>query len=187
MKATITPSRLRELLDYDARTGVFRWRVDTPRRRAGTVAGSVGADGYIIIGVDRHQYRAHRLAWLWEHARWPHPDVDHRNCVRSDNRLVNLREATAAVNAQNRRTPNLGNTSGRLGVSWAAHAKRWKAQILVGETKVHLGYFADKLDAEAAYRDAKAILHEGNTLTAPSHLDELNRGMIKMCMVGPVV
>ena len=40
MKTNITYERLRELLDYSSETGLFTWKVDRRRARAGAVAGT---------------------------------------------------------------------------------------------------------------------------------------------------
>jgi hypothetical protein len=44
------------------------------------------------------------------HGRWPEHDIDHRNGVRDDNRLENLREATNAQNTQNHGRPRTNPT-----------------------------------------------------------------------------
>lgn len=57
----ITQDRLKELLDYSETTGDFTWKESRGRVSKGTKAGTLDKDGYIIIRVDRHNYRAHRL------------------------------------------------------------------------------------------------------------------------------
>jgi hypothetical protein len=72
----LTQARLRELLQYDPVTGVFRWRAG---RYIGRVAGC-SADGnhnrYARIRVDGRMYYAHRLSWLYVHGTWP-AVIDH--------------------------------------------------------------------------------------------------------------
>jgi hypothetical protein len=61
---------VREVLDYDPQTGIFRWkeRKEVPKfwntKYAGKIAGSLD-DGYINIGINRMIYKAHRLAWFY--------------------------------------------------------------------------------------------------------------------------
>lgn len=102
--------RLRELLDYNPETGAFVWKVLSSGRRfelrnkkyAGRIAGCRHVSGYIEIRIDGVTYKAHRLAWLYMTGGWPRNEIDHANLCRSDNRWVNLREATHAQNQANR-------------------------------------------------------------------------------------
>lgn len=146
----ITAERVRELLDYDSSTGVFRWR------RNGKVAGcATGSHPYVIIRIDQIARYAHRLAWLYVFGVWPDHTIDHANGDKHDNRLCNLREATMAQQLQNQGRPGLGATYNK-------QAGKWTAQISVNRRRTHLGYFDTAEAAEAAYRAAKAELHPFN-------------------------
>lgn len=159
MNARLTQSRLREMLSYDHDTGHFYWRRDrTGGVRLGDVAGSVCGSGYVQIRLDGGRYKAHRLAWLYVHGAWPTDQIDHINGVRTDNRLLNLRQATRAENSQNRARGS-DNTSGHMGVSWAAHINKWIAQIKVNGVGRYLGCFDSIEDAVQARAKAKAELH----------------------------
>ena len=155
----ITQARLRELLDYDPATGVFTWKVSRGPARVGSVAGWKETRGHICIEVDGRSYKAHRLAWLYVSGKWPRDQIDHINCVRTDNRIVNLREATSAENAANSLTYR-NNTSGFKGVNWHKKTGKWRAYIGVEGRITHLGLFARVEDAAAAYAEASARLHE---------------------------
>jgi len=107
------------------------------------------------------------VAWLLSYGCWPESQVDHINGLRSDNRLVNLRAATASENSQNMRGPMKSNrTSKFLGVSWKKREQRWCAQIQVAGKRRHLGLFADEDAASRAYLAAKRELHPYQTLVA---------------------
>lgn len=160
MSETLTADRLRELLAYDRETGAFTWKVARGRGvMVGDIAGYTHSGGYRYIGVCGRNHRAHRLAWLWVHGVWPAACLDHRNGVRSDNRIVNLREATIAENAQNRLQVASDNTSGHPGVSWRKDRCRWRAFIHLDGRQHHLGHYATAEEAAAAYLVAKAKLH----------------------------
>jgi len=151
---SLTAEWLRELLDYDAETGVFTWLVSANNRtKAGSVAGSPHGGGYIIIGVRGRMYLAHRLAWLWVHSEWPPHDVDHINLDKTDNRIANLRLATRSQNKANTLRP-FTNTSGVKGVSWHRQGRKWQARIKVNGKNKNLGLFTNIDAAAAAYRHA---------------------------------
>ena len=151
----LTIEQLRGWLHYDPETGLFRWR-RKPNRNivVGSVAGCPrsSAQGRSDIGIriGGVQYAAHRLAWFYVHGRWPFEQIDHINCNAGDNRLCNLREATAAQNQANKRISRV-NRSGVKGVCWHAREARWYASIRYQGKSRHLGRFKNKSDAELAY------------------------------------
>jgi hypothetical protein len=151
--------RVRELLKYDAETGIFTWKVHrASNAMPGMVAGRRERDGYRRIAVDGVWCRAHRLAWLYVHGQWPREHIDHINGIRDDNAIANLREATNAQNLCNRgRTSR--NKSGFKGVHWHGGAGQWTAQIRINGQPRHLGYFADPEAAHRAYVEAADRLH----------------------------
>ena len=61
-KSHPTAARVRELLDYDAKTETVTWRVSRGRSKAGSVAGSRAGDGYVQIRIDGRLYTAKQLA-----------------------------------------------------------------------------------------------------------------------------
>lgn len=142
---------LRELLNYDAGTGLFVWR------KNGRSAGCVAPTGYVLIGISGKLYLAHRLAWLYVTGEWPSAYIDHVDRRRSNNRFTNLREATAAQNSANSGLRNT-NRSGFKGVSWDKRTRKWRTTIVVGGRQRSLGRHAYLEDAACAYfAEAKAI------------------------------
>lgn len=154
----ITAGRLHELLEYDPETGSFKWRVDRPSGvKAGDIAGCRDNLGYWKIAVDgRGQVRAHRLAWLYVYGECP-KYIDHINMDRSDNRIANLRPATASQNHGNSHM-YANNKIGLKGVSELPNrAKPYRATIgLNGKTKT-IGYFSTPEQAHAAYVAAASL------------------------------
>jgi HNH endonuclease len=145
----LTQERLRELLDYDPVTGVFRRKINCGSKgRAGSVAGRIRRDGYWRIHIDYGDYAAHRLAFFWMTGKWPLQDVDHINLCRTDNRWENLREASRSQNMFNSRAPST-NSSGIKGVYRSRD--KWMAGITVSGKFKNLGYFSEIEDAAAAY------------------------------------
>lgn len=164
MNNELTQDRLKHLLDYDAVTGAFAWR--NPRSnncREGSVAGNVEKQGYRVIMVDGQLYKAHRLAWLYVYGLFPEKHIDHKNHLRDDNRIDNLREVNNQGNCQNRGLPS-NNTSGVVGVRLVESIGKWRAEIGKDGKRFNLGYFSDKVDAVAARKAAEVELgfHENH-------------------------
>jgi hypothetical protein len=110
------------------------------------------------IRVDRRNYLAHRLAWLYVHGCWPSAFIDHINLIPGDNRIVNLREATSGQNRANSRV-GANSLSGIKGVTFIAKHNRWRATITAGGRKFYLGTYLAREDAAAAYAQAAAQHH----------------------------
>lgn len=157
-KVTPTLERVKELLDYDPETGVFRWRVTYGGRIAGNVCGTTGPDGYINIGLDRKIYKAHRLAWLFMFGVWPHNHIDHKDGDRGNNRINNLRVCTQNQNNKNARK-RTDNKSGFKGVSRKAGWRKWVSQCQSDGKKIHIGYFDTAEEAALAYDETVRRLH----------------------------
>ena len=158
MKRRISPSlaRVRELLDYDADSGVLTWRICTSNRvKVGDVAGWSGEGncfGYTQISIDGILYLAHHLIWFYVYGEWP-IQIDHRDLDKSNNKLDNLRLATQSQNCGNLPKPK-HNTSGYKGVSWEKKRNYWIAQISLNKKRYYLGAFDTKEQAHAAYLNA---------------------------------
>lgn len=158
----VTAEQVREALTYDLETGAFTWRVQTGKNgKRGCLAGTVrNVNGrlYRFIGLNRKQYPAHRLAWLYSFGHWPQLHIDHVDGDGLNNSLSNLREATVSENLRNR-GKQANNKSGYKGVSWEKKYSKWKAQITVHGCRRHVGYYATREDAHAAYIKAAELLH----------------------------
>lgn len=145
----ISYEEAKNLLDYNAETGEFIWRKANNRRiLVGSIAGTTNDQGYRIICINKNDYRAHRLAWLLHYGRWPNGDIDHQNCIRNDNRIINLRECSRTQNLMNMKTERKNNKSGFKGVHWCKIHRKWVAKIGLNGKRRTIGYFASK---EAAF------------------------------------
>lgn len=150
------PSRdmLLSLLSYDMDSGELCW-IERPawnsRKRAGDPAGTLHYNGAVQVKVKGRLYLAHRLIWKMQTGVDP-DEIDHRNGVPSDNRWVNIREATRGQNCMNR-----GTRKAHKGVF--AHRGRFQAQIRANGTLEWLGYFDTPEEACAAYRKRAHEVH----------------------------
>ena len=150
----ITQTELKEFLRYDPETGVFTWLAPPAYHiRAGDIAGYLNDRGYIIIGINKKSYRAHRLAWLYMKGVWP-KQIDHDDHVKDNNKWNNLFEATQQEN--NKNLPiSKHNTSGVTGVYWNKARNKWKAYIYVNYKNKHLGSYVDWFEAVCARKSAE--------------------------------
>lgn len=152
-EALVTQALVLEHFYYCPLSGKIFWIKPSPRIKFGREAGCYH-NGYRVIGINGAAYKAHRIIWLYVYGYWPIEQIDHINKIRSDNRLINLREAT---NQSNHRNKNISpaNTSGATGVSWHTRGRKWMAQIMVNYEAKYLGLFEHKEDAISARKSAE--------------------------------
>jgi len=142
--------RIRELLRYDEETGHLYWKIVGGRRAKGdTAAGYLHRlSGYVKIKIDYNIYFAHRVIYALASSQTSFGFLDHINGDRSDNRLLNLREVSSAVNAQNNKVRGTFLDRGR-----------WRSKIETNAKVTNLGSFNTEEEAHAAYLAAKKIYH----------------------------
>lgn len=159
-KVTPTLERVKELLDYDPETGVFRWKKITSHRvKVGDVVGYRIKSGHILVGIDGRRYCVHQIAWFVTYGEWPAHEVDHKDGDPGNNRITNLRAATHAQNLKNQRKPK-NNTSGYKGVRRSTNGKRWWARLKVDYKEIYIGAYDTAEEAARAYDEA-AVKHYG--------------------------
>jgi hypothetical protein len=151
---TPTADKVRECLNYDKTTGVFRWRhrANLPQKwngkNAGKIAGSNHNGGYRHIAIDKVKYLAHHLAWVYVTGDWPTSFIDHKNLDKSDNRFDNLRLASFVENSINI-SVRKNSKSGFRGVCFWKNG--WLATITKNKVTERLGTFDTPQKAAAAY------------------------------------
>jgi HNH endonuclease/AP2 domain len=151
---------VRARLDFDPTSGFFKWKLPPINRPElkGQIAGRLAHTGYWNISINGQRFQAHRLAWLYVFGQMPVNEIDHVNGDRADNRIINLREATRQQNNWNISKPS-HNTSDVKGVTWHKSHNKWQARIGLNGDNIHLGYFQNINDAQAAYSEASSRLH----------------------------
>ncbi len=153
----VTQEELKELFHYDEHTGNFtRLKVNNLRLKIGEIAGYVKTDRngkpYISIRINRKDYLAHRLAWLYVHGEFPVDEIDHHDGNGTNNKLSNIRCVDGFENQRNRRKQS-NNTSGICGVWWDKSKGKWVAGI----HHTHLGVFDHILEAACVRKSAERL------------------------------
>ena len=134
-------------------------------KNAGNPAGHVRKeDGrrriFITCNGERFSIYGYQVVWALTRNEWPQSDIDHKDVNASNDALGNLRLASPTQNLGNIKLPS-HNTSGSKGVGWRKDRACWRATIKINGQNKHLGSFAYKSDAEAAYMRA-AVEHFGD-------------------------
>lgn len=142
-----TQAWVRYWFTYDEVNGGLKHRRG---RRKGQAAGKLGRE-YKRVAADGQSLAEHRAVYLYHHGELPEY-IDHKNRVPCDNRIENLRPATASQNGANRRKPKT-NTTGFKGV--VRSRNRVRAQLCFTDVhgrKTWLGPVReDSADAAADY------------------------------------
>ncbi|SAZ36591.1 AP2 domain [Enterobacter kobei] len=98
---------IRDLIDYNAETGVLTAKVNFSGRQAGSVIGSQTWQGYYAFSLFGKKCFAHRLAWLLHYGEWPSQPIDHINGIKTDNSIRNLRLCSLSQNQFNKPTQKI--------------------------------------------------------------------------------
>ena len=162
----LTLQRLKEVLHYNRRTGLFTWNIKISKKvTVGSTAGTISYFGYIQIGIDKKLYLAHILAWFYVYGVWPTGEIDHKDTDKKNNRIKNLRDVTHANNLQNQVRARTDNKSTKLlGVTFDKYRGTYMAKICTDKKYKFLGRFETPELAHAAYVKTKRKYHSTCTI-----------------------
>ena len=148
------------LFSYDPETGLLTRKVSVGKTKVGDVVGYVSDRGYVRFTIDNKCRLSHRIIWLMVTGYLPKEHIDHINCDKTDNRWVNLREATHSENQRNR-GKNKNNKTGFKGVLLDKRNKKnpYEARIAVDGKLTCLGRYPTSELAYEAYCHASKELH----------------------------
>ena len=152
----ITQQRALDLFEY--RNGSLFWKVKPAKQIAiGSEAGCKNSHGYCVVRVDGVLYGVHRIIFLMHHGYLP-KYIDHADRNPINNRIENLREASASENAYNK-VAQSNNRSGCKGVHWKKQIKHWSVEIQVNKVKKYLGIYKDLELADLVAQEARDLYH----------------------------
>ena len=145
---TLTQDYLKEILDYDPKTGIFKWKVSKRKTRDGDIAGSVNSKDRRVLSIDGLSFGASRLAFLYMTGAFPVHSVRHLNNINSDDRWANLKEVEPVVS---RKAANK-----YPGVHWKVRKSQYEVKFYANGRHVVLGCFDDFNEAVKCKKEADA-------------------------------
>lgn len=142
---------IKEYFRYDEESGLLYWRKSPGSSvRTGKVAGNLEPNGYIRVYFRGNKYLAQHIIWYIYYGVWPSQKTDHKNRVRNDNKIKNLRLSNSSQNSAN------SNWGPSKGVQYVHQTNKYRARIKFEGKLIHLGYFRSFEEAKEAYTD-KAV------------------------------
>lgn len=154
----LTQERLDELFTYNPLVGLLINRISrNSRAQAGERAGTINERGYRQVWVDGVKYYEHRVIWLLVYGTLP-DEIDHKDGVRDNNVLSNLREATRNQNCYNAETPT--GISSLRGASFDSERSMWRAMIQDDGQRRFLGRYDTAEEAHRVYLAAAENIHK---------------------------
>lgn len=140
----VTLEDVMEIVSYEPDTGLFRRKVSKNQHPVGGVCGkTVGKGNHLAIRVNGRNFMAHRVAWLFTYGEWPDGAIDHIDGDPQNNRVSNLRIATASQNGGNLKIQT-NNTSGFPCVYRKKGTDIWCVSVRKNNKNIGGGWHRDK-------------------------------------------
>lgn len=151
--AELTQELLKKYLHYNTETGVFTNRISRNCVEKGSIAGWQ-LQGYLYTSIGCVSYALHVLAWFYEYGVWPKGEVDHKNHIKDDNRICNLRDVTKALNGRN--LPRIKGTQNKHTGLYAQPNGKFAVAVSFNGVQNYLGVYFEKEALQvrdAAYKE----------------------------------
>lgn len=142
---------LNEYFEYEPDTGKI-WRF-FPTPQSYRLVEDTNSEFYGRVYLKNKEYRAHHICWFLYYGRWPIKEIDHKNRIRDDNRIDNLREVTDAE-----QTANLTTQSkyGRC-IWYKKRLNKYEVCIRKNYDRIYVGVYNTPREAEIARDKAEGI------------------------------
>ena len=178
-KKKLTQKRLKEVLNYNPVTGVWRRlkALSNSVKNIKIVGGICKTHGYRRMSIDGVRYRSNRLAWMYMEGYFPEHVVDHKDKIRHNDKWDNLRAITQQCNMKNCKI-SVASKTDITGVNIHKNGKFF-TYININGTKKHLGYFAKLGEAAMARWQAEKKYNWPNCqTTSTSYLYLKESGLV---------
>ena len=150
---SLTIERLKILLHYDEKSGLFTRKINKGKGKAGDIVGSTQTNGYLQVCIDGKLYYLHRIAWLYVYGEWPN-EIDHIDRNVLNNSIDNLRDVSHGENCKNR-IYELERGASIYGVYWDKVREKWQARLMIEGKFISLGRYIDWFEAVCARKSAE--------------------------------
>tara|TARA_B110000503_G_C7081441_1_gene385341 strand:- start:13 stop:534 length:522 start_codon:yes stop_codon:yes gene_type:complete len=160
-ESKLSHEHLLAILEYFPDIGIFVWKernckgFSSSGKEAGCKHKIIGRH---YIKINNISYFRSRLAWFYVHGVWPKSELDHRNMIKDDDRIENLREATRQQNLWNRNRTRREIKNKNLPRCITIVGKRFKVVLKHENKPKYLGTF-DDLNEAIKCRDAFEFKH----------------------------
>jgi hypothetical protein len=150
---------LKSIFTLNSETGELLWKVSNCHSvKVGSIAGALKPEGYRIVEIHNKGYMYHRIIYAIHHGEHPIGVIDHIDGDNSNNKPSNLRLASAAQNAHNRKKQS-DNSSGHKNVYWSKKKEKWNVRIGAFGKSYYCGTFLLIEDAINVAREQRKVLH----------------------------
>lgn len=173
LKIANESKRFEEMKEYfscDFENGlIYRKKILGNNRKSsiGDLVGFLHSTGYVIFEFKNKKCKCHRFLFYCYYG-YISTIIDHKNGIKHDNCISNLRTGTQKQNCQNRKTSIKKRSSKLIGATWNKCCQSWAAQISVTNSgirkNIHIGLFSTEKEAHSAYLIKKRELHDFCTI-----------------------
>ena len=144
---------VRSILEY--RDGMLFHKVNRGKAKKGNRAGNT-CNMYRSLAINKVAYYEHRMIFYIQHG-WCPEYIDHINGNKQDNRIENLRPATAEQNTHNSAAKK--NISGAKGITFDKRYGVWYARLRYNGIRKCLGCFKSLDLAKEFIELAREMVH----------------------------